>query len=96
MNTPTTPLPHSLIDCTKIIYFVIDLETIGFSRDRNRIMEIASTCLDHNGSVITGSQFQSLINPKQQIPEIITNITNINQDMVKIESSFDVVGVDYI
>lgn len=82
-----------MIDYTKIIYFVIDLETTGFSTERKR--NIKSTCLEHiNGSVIAGSQFQSLINPKQNVPVNVTKTTNINNAMIDNKLSFDVVGAD--
>jgi uncharacterized protein YprB with RNaseH-like and TPR domain len=87
---------QSLVNFSKCIYFVIDLETTGFHRVRNRIIEIASVSLDKDGTVITGSQFDSLVNPKQDIQPIITELTHISEDMIKNKPSFDIVGVDFV
>ena len=95
-KTEATHMKPPPVDVSKCIYIVIDLETTGFSRERNRIMEIASTALDKDGTVISGSQFESLVNPKQFIPSIISELTNITEDMVENQPTFDIVGLDFI
>jgi DNA polymerase-3 subunit alpha (Gram-positive type) len=54
----------------------LDLETCGFNPFHHSILEIA--CIDNSKN-----QFQSLINPGIPIPTKITEITNINDELVK-------------
>lgn len=61
-------------------YVVIDIETTGFSPSKNEIIEIAAMKVDPNGEV---TSFQTLIKPDNEIPDLITNLTGISNDMVK-------------
>lgn len=62
------------------MYCIIDIETTGGSAQQgSRIIEIA--CIVFDGHKIT-ERFQSLINPEQNIPWFITNLTGINNEMV--------------
>ena len=63
-------------DNTKIRLIWFDLETTGFNKFKNRIIEIAA--LDN-----LGKTFSTLVNPECFIPKKITEITHINNDMVK-------------
>ena len=80
----------------KTIYILFDLETTGRFKTRNKIIEIASICLDKDGDIIDNSEFASLINPDVTIPTYITQLTNITQDMVRNKELFNVVCQDFI
>jgi DNA polymerase-3 subunit epsilon len=62
------------------LYAIIDIETTGQASSSGKITEIA--IFIHNGFEITDS-FTSLINPECYIPGFITNLTGINNEMVK-------------
>lgn len=61
-------------------YVVVDIETTGFSPEKNKIIEIAALKVK-GGQVI--DKFETLINPKERIGYQITNLTGITNDMVK-------------
>jgi DNA polymerase III subunit epsilon len=61
-------------------YCVIDIETTGGDPKVERITEIAVYRFD--GQTVVDS-FVSLVNPERPIPEFITRITGINNDMVQ-------------
>jgi DNA polymerase-3 subunit epsilon len=62
------------------LFAIIDIETTGHSRKGGKITEIA--IFVHNGFEITDS-FTSLINPECYIPGFITNLTGIDNEMVR-------------
>jgi len=62
------------------LYAIIDIETTGQASSTGKITEIA--IFIHNGFEITDS-FTSLINPECYIPGFITNLTGIDNKMVK-------------
>ncbi len=62
------------------MYAIIDIETTGQASSTGKITEIA--IFIHNGFEITDS-FTSLINPECYIPGFITNLTGIDNEMVK-------------
>lgn len=62
------------------MYAIIDIETTGHSRTEGKITEIA--IFVHDGFEITDS-FTTLINPECYIPGFITNLTGIDNDMVR-------------
>jgi DNA polymerase III subunit epsilon len=62
------------------LYAIIDIETTGQSAAKGKITEIAIYI--HNGFEITDS-FSSLINPECYIPEFITSLTGIDNEMVR-------------
>ena len=62
------------------MFAIIDIETTGGSPDRNRITEMA--IILHDGEQII-KEYSTLINPKCSIPYYITQVTGINDDMVK-------------
>lgn len=61
------------------VYSIIDIETTGGDPKRDRITEIAIFKFDGEKLI---DQFESLINPGRHIPQEITRITGITNDMV--------------
>lgn len=62
------------------MFSIIDIETTGHSYKNGKITEIA--IYQHNGEEVTGS-FSTLINPEMDIPYFITELTGIDNSMVK-------------
>jgi len=62
------------------LFSIIDIETTGNSYKYGKITEIA--IYQHNGQRVTGS-FSTLINPEMDIPFFITELTGIDNNMVK-------------
>lgn len=62
------------------MYAIIDIETTGQSSAKGKITEVAIYI--HDGFEIVNS-FSSLINPECYIPGFITNLTGIDNEMVK-------------
>lgn len=70
-------------------YAVCDIETTGGRSDTHKITEIAIVIVV-DGKVI--KQFQSLINPQRRIPNAITRLTGITDNMVKTAPVFSQVA----
>lgn len=62
------------------MYAIVDIETTGGSTTRSRITEIA--IYKHDGEKIV-DEYQTLINPCQEIPYNITQLTGIDNEMVR-------------
>ena len=73
------------------MYAIVDIETTGGHASANGITEIAIVL--HDGEKVY-HQFQSLINPQQQIPVYIQALTGINNDMVKEAPTFAEVAAE--
>lgn len=71
------------------MYAIVDIETTGGSAVKSRITEIAIYI--HDGKKITG-EFQTLINPKREIPANITRLTGISNEMVLNAPTFEEVA----
>ncbi len=67
-------------DIKKGEYVVFDLETTGLSSDKDAITEIGAVRI--RDGIITDS-FSQMIDPEREIPDQITQLTGISNDMVK-------------
>jgi len=61
------------------VYAIVDIETTGGSATRSRITEIA--LYKHDGQKIA-DEYQTLVNPCQDIPYNITKLTGIDNELV--------------
>ncbi len=66
-------------------YAIIDIETTGGRAARDKITEIAIVV--HNGTEVLET-FETLLNPETNIPYGITELTGINNDMVRTAPRF--------
>jgi DNA polymerase III subunit epsilon len=66
-------------------YAIIDVETTGGDPRKDKLTEIAIVV--HDGQQVIDT-FQSLVNPERSIPPFITQITGINDDMVRYAPKF--------
>ncbi len=68
------------------IYTVVDVETTGGTANFHRITEIGAVKIQ-NGKIV--EEFQTLINPGRAIPNFITGLTGITNEMVKDAPTFN-------
>lgn len=86
----------SLVDFETILYVVFDLETTGRIRHRDEIIELAAQVLDPNGIQIEEAVFTQLVRPKLPIPAFITELTTIDNDIVRTAERFPSVAQSFI
>ncbi len=73
-------------------FVVVDIETTGLSKSYHKITEIAGI-KTKNGHVI--GEFQTLVDPEVRISQFITNLTGIDNAMVRGEPTIDEVIGDF-
>ena len=69
-------------------FVVFDIETTGFSKEYDRIIEIGASKV-YQGGVI--DSFSAFINPERELSDKIKSLTNISDDDVKNAETLDVV-----
>lgn len=74
-------------------YIVIDIETTGLCAEIDEIIEICALKINENIVVDT---FHSLIKPTDEIPDFITELTGITDEMVKDSPCIENVLPDFI
>ena len=63
-----------------MLYAIVDIETTGHGQKGQKITEISALIFDGKKVV---DEFTSLVNPEQNIPTFITNLTGITNAMVR-------------
>lgn len=74
-------------------YVVIDIETTGFSPNKDAIIELAAIKVN-NGIVC--DKFSSLVNPEREITDLIQNLTGISNEMVSAAPKLQEVLPEYL
>ena len=98
-----TPVPQTvdpvliILDPSRILYLCFDLETTGFSRTNDSIIEIAATLLDAEGIPIEDGCFHSYVKPQdKKISATIELLRGISNDTIKDAPTFDFVGASFV
>ena len=71
-------------------YVVIDLETTGLSPEFDEIIEISAIRFTNDNRT---DSFSSLVKPNHKIPEFITELTGITNDMVAQAPSLSLIHI---
>jgi len=74
-------------------YVIFDIETTGLDCCIDKIIEIGAIRIINNEIV---DEFNYLINPNIKLPEVITNITGINDEDLKDKETIDTVLPKFI
>jgi len=72
-------------------FVIIDIETTGGNPSQGGITEIAALVFDGNDII---DRFHTLVNPERFIPNFITGLTGISQEMVENAPKFDEIAED--
>jgi DNA polymerase III epsilon subunit-like protein len=92
-----TPIRQpSSINWENVIYVVFDLETTGFNRQRNEIIELSAIILDRNVIMIEDATFSHLIKPRHPIPRLITDLPSITNEDVSTAEPFPQVAGSFV
>ena len=92
---PNPPRRQIMIDISRLVYFVFDLETTGITSSTHNIIEIACTAISYDGEPFE-DRFHELVRPPRSIPEFITQLTGIKNSDVSNARLFDEVGASFI
>ncbi|MGD9629134.1 MAG: PolC-type DNA polymerase III [Pyrinomonadaceae bacterium] len=84
---------HDSIDLCNASFVVIDLETTGAKAPPCRITEVGAFRVEN--SAVTAS-FQTLVNPEMPIPQFITELTGISDEMVSTAPRFSDIADDLL
>lgn len=87
-------LPHGV--CFSEIlshYVIVDIESTGFDRHNDRIIEIAAVAYQYGKKV---AEYETLVNPEMLIPSEIISLTGITQDAVNHAPCLDDVKEDFM
>jgi len=76
-NAHLQQIPTDLLPDTFVVF---DLETTGLNASRHEIIEVAA--IRYKKGTTTHETLQSLVKPKKSIPQKITDLTGITQEMV--------------
>ncbi len=71
----------------------LDIETTGFNPEKDQIIEFAAVKFTENEVTDT---YQSLINPEQPVPPLISHMTGISDDLLKDSPTLDKVSEEII
>ena len=74
-------------------FIVFDIETTGFSPQKNKIIEIGAVKII-NGEII--GSFHSFINPGEPIPSMITKLTSITDEMVANAPAINIILPEFL
>ncbi|MDK2050936.1 3'-5' exonuclease [Aliarcobacter butzleri] len=89
---------HKVLTGKKTIkssFIVIDIETTGLHSIRDEIIEIGAIKIENINST-QHKTFQAFIKPKKAIPEFITNINGITNEMVENADSIEEVLEEFL
>ncbi len=86
INDEAEMIKHATDYALDDVFVVFDIETTGFSYDKDTIIEIGAVKIK-NGAVI--DRFSQLINPKRPIPQKIVELTSITDEMVENEPTLE-------
>ncbi|CAJ1968106.1 unnamed protein product [Cylindrotheca closterium] len=95
-DVPNTPRGNqvlaSVATIIKVIYIIYDIETTGFSKILNEIIELYAIGLDNEGDELAGTgPFYSLVKPRQGVSDSIA-IHGITDAKLRNKSDFKTVG----
>ena len=74
-------------------FVILDFETTGLSKTKNKITEIAAVKV-RDGYIV--DKFETLVNPECYIPFHITSMTGITNDMVRESPTLESVLKDFV
>ena len=96
-NITTTTQEISASVCWDSCYYVVfDIETTGFSRRRNEIIQIGAQILSSDGEHVENGSFCSLVKPTEYINDTISNLTGITNERVAGADNFETVGDNFL